>query len=330
MPTYTEKWIPAYAPVAADLSNWKALYNEFNAKLLAAGLVSADDGGALNIDAVSALPAMGAYAGYKLFAFNDALQATAPVIIKIEYGVGKMALAYSSGNTPNNTFPRIRISVVFNGNSTPAKWMCPTGYDGHSSSPTTTVTITPGLSYIVYSPEKGFFGVTNGAGAYHTEYYADITRGGVATFFVGREPDAAGAPTANGIVVYAPLLDVAAAGGAVNVWGQGNYQPALAQYMSADGTVKLSSRLWASRVGGVESTRVADVIQVQKVFFRNPEIKVFPWLVTYNPGDIPDGTEFDVEVFPGTTHRFVALGNKNSAAPDKTVGELAAFAMVFE
>lgn len=330
MPTYVEKWLPAYSPLAANLPNWKNLYNELNAKILAAGLVSADDGGALDINSVAALPAMGTYAGYKLFAFDDALQSSLPVIVKVEYGVGKIALVDSSGNNTYNTFPRARFSLIVGGAAAPARWPCPTGVDTHSGSPTATLSIVPGRSYIVYSPEKGFFGVVSGAGAYYADYFNSSMRGGVATFFVGRTTDASGTPTADGCVAFGPRLDQMTGDNNINNWRLRNYQPAVGQYVSAGGSPTLESRFWASRIGGVQATRAGSQIQVQKVFYQNPEIKLFPWLVSYNTADIPEGTEFDVEVFPGTMHRFVALGNENSAAPDATASNAAAFAMVFE
>lgn len=330
MPTYVEKWLPAYSPLAANLPNWKNLYNELNAKILAAGLVSADDGGALDINSVAALPAMGTYAGYKLFAFDDALQSSLPVIVKVEYGVGKIALVDSSGNNTANTFPRARFSLIVGGVAAPALWPCPTGVDYHEGSPAVEISIVPGRSYIVYSPEKGFFGVVSGAGAYYTSYSYSNIHGGVATFFVGRTTDASGTPTADGCVAFGPRLDAVAKDNTINNWNLRNYQPAVGQYVSAGGSPTLESRFWASRIGGVQATRAGSQIQVQKVFYQNPEIKLFPWLVSYNTADIPEGTEFDVEVFPGTMHRFVALGNENSAAPDATASNAAAFAMVFE
>jgi len=155
-------------------------------------------------------------------------------------------------------------------------------------------------------------------------------RGSVATFFVGRTTDASGTPTAAGCVAFGPRLDVLTSTNTVDNWALKNYRPAVGQYVSAGGSPTLESRFWASRIGGIQATRDGSRIQVQKVFYQDPEIKLFPWLVSYNTDDIPEGTEFDVEVFPGTMHRFVALGNENSAAPDATASNAAAFAMVFE
>lgn len=156
------------------------------------------------------------------------------------------------------------------------------------------------------------------------------TRGAVAAFFIGRTSDEYGQPTADGIFSLGPNLIKAASGSYINHWGNGNYQPAKGQYRSTDGSYSITSDAWATRVGGIGGTRIDDQIQVQKVFYQDPQIKVFPWLITYNITDIPDGVEFDVEVFPGVTHRFVALGNQTSLGVDSKIGNQAAFAMVFD
>lgn len=327
---YTEKWLPLYSPLAANLANWKALYNEMNAHIEAAGLIPVDDGGTIEIDDVTILPANNTYAGYRLYAFDDALQDEAPVIIKIEYGCGKIGLTSSSGNPSNAQFPRVRISASVNGNVTEV-WTSPTGYNTQSGSPNHPITILPGSSYIVYDPDKGFFGLCNGADSYYTTNSSNSDmRGAVATFFIGRTSDEHGQPTADGIFSLGPNLIADSSLSYINLWGIGNYQPAKGQYQSTDGSYSTTSDAWAPRVGGIGETRTGGQIQVQKVFYQDPQIKVFPWLVTYSNLDIPDGVEFDVEVFPGVTHRFVALGNRTSLGVDSKTGNKAAFAMVFD
>jgi hypothetical protein len=72
------------APTDAVFRAWGVL---FNAKLALAGLVQTADTGQINWTTVSTA-VINTAAGYEIWRFNDTLQATAPVFLKIEYGSG--------------------------------------------------------------------------------------------------------------------------------------------------------------------------------------------------------------------------------------------------
>src|SRR3954454_8298219 len=57
-----------------------------SAQLAAIGLVRTADTGQIDWTTV-AKPASGVFGGYEIWRFDDALQATAPVFIKVEYGI---------------------------------------------------------------------------------------------------------------------------------------------------------------------------------------------------------------------------------------------------
>lgn len=327
MATYTRRWIPTYAP-STDLGDWKDLYKELNSDLLTAGLVSADDEGALDLDDVTGLPSLDNYAGYRLFAFNDELQEDAPVIIKLEYGVGRITTTPNAGNSANDKYPRLRMSVIFNGHAS-TTWKCPVASNTHSNSPANTQAFIPGDSFITVSPERGFFGLVAGADAYYSTYSTSSSmRGAVAAFFVGRTCDESGLPTDEGVVIFGP--DLAAEGSAIlNHWGNGNYEPMKGQYISADGSVSLIEKNWGSRIGGVSNTMVDGDRIVQNVFYQAPEIRTFPWLVSYKNTDMLIGTEFSLDLFAGGSTNFIALGNRISVGVDAASGNMAALAMVF-
>jgi hypothetical protein len=79
--------LPAFIDTDATFRTWGS---GINAQLAAVGLVKTADTG--QIDWTTALrPAVGVYAGYEVWRFADALQATHPVFIKIEYGIGGAA-----------------------------------------------------------------------------------------------------------------------------------------------------------------------------------------------------------------------------------------------
>ena len=86
----------------------------------------------------------------------------------------------------------------------------------------------------------------------------------------------------------------------------------------------------AARVGGNEAPVISGQVNVQEMFYAAPELKPFPWMVTYTQNGLPEGTEFDIEVFPGTTHKFVGLGNETNIGTDPIIGQRGAIAMLFE
>lgn len=58
--------------------------------LTASGLTQTADAGQINI-ATALRPAINAFAGYEVWRFNDALQATAPLFVKLRYGISGIA-----------------------------------------------------------------------------------------------------------------------------------------------------------------------------------------------------------------------------------------------
>lgn len=93
--------LPAFIDADATFRTWA---QGVAAQLAAVGLVKTGDTGQVDL-AAAARPAVSAFAGYEVYRFNDTLQATAPVFIKIEYGVGSPAdmpsLAVTVGTATN-------------------------------------------------------------------------------------------------------------------------------------------------------------------------------------------------------------------------------------
>lgn len=75
--------LPAYLSNDADFRNWG---QGIAAQLTAIGIVKAADTGQIDWSTVLK-PTTAGFAGYEIWRFNDTLQATKPVFIKIEYGV---------------------------------------------------------------------------------------------------------------------------------------------------------------------------------------------------------------------------------------------------
>lgn len=67
-------------------ANFRTWGSYIAARLAAVGLVQTGDTGQINWTTVLAPGAISTFMGYEIWRFNDSLQATAPVFIKIEYG----------------------------------------------------------------------------------------------------------------------------------------------------------------------------------------------------------------------------------------------------
>ena len=95
----------AYFATDADFRAWAtAIHNQ----LIAVGLVQTPDTGQINLTTVTMPSSTGVFQGYEVFRFNDTLQATLPIFVKIEYGSSNVvggstnpALAMTVGTSTN-------------------------------------------------------------------------------------------------------------------------------------------------------------------------------------------------------------------------------------
>ena len=77
--------LPAYFSSSTDFQNW---CQGIHAQLANCGLVNTSDTGQINNATVSAPSAASTSQGYEIWRFNDTLQSTTPVYLKLEYGSG--------------------------------------------------------------------------------------------------------------------------------------------------------------------------------------------------------------------------------------------------
>lgn len=80
-------------PTNASDATFRAWGSGISAQLAAMGLVQTGDTGQINWTTVLTPAAVSTSQGYEIWTFNDTLQATAPIYIKIEYGSGITAAA---------------------------------------------------------------------------------------------------------------------------------------------------------------------------------------------------------------------------------------------
>lgn len=91
MTTHTMNGVVADNGTAGSGTAIRAWAQKVHDALAAVGMVQTSDTGQINLSTVTAPAAAGTSAGYEIWRFNDALQATAPVFFKLEYGSGTAA-----------------------------------------------------------------------------------------------------------------------------------------------------------------------------------------------------------------------------------------------
>lgn len=326
---YCKKWIPPTIPLRDNLPAWKTLFTDLHDNIIAAGLVQTDTVGQLDFDGVTVLPADNTYAGFREYAFNDALQETAPVLLRLEFGCGIEGLHNANSCRPRT--PRIRAKVLFSGQES-SLFTFPQGFG--TAGTVSSQLQSEGVSQISHNPSKGFFGLVYGAGSRnkpfaHTSgsYY-----GATFSLFVQRTVDNSGLITDEGIMIYGPRL--IGQSSTSNSWTSSNLAPGLSQYIGNSGAAGGRTDL-AMRLGGNANAVVDGNIAVQQIFcMSDKKPLVFPWIVTYaselNAPSIPEGTEFMLEVYPGTESRFIAVGNETSISTGYPSYQRAGIAMLFE
>jgi hypothetical protein len=103
-------------------ANFRAWGSGIAASLVAAGLVQTSDTGQINWTTVSrgANPGTSVESiyGYEIYRFNDALQATKPVFIKVEYGVLWSVTSGGATATPSQSVIYITVGTSTNGAGT--------------------------------------------------------------------------------------------------------------------------------------------------------------------------------------------------------------------
>ena len=75
------------------LATFKGWAKGFHDALIAVGLVQTSDTGQVDLNAVAVLPTASTTVGYIIYRFNDTMQATAPLFLRIEYKVGASSRA---------------------------------------------------------------------------------------------------------------------------------------------------------------------------------------------------------------------------------------------
>lgn len=318
MSSFAQKWIVPYTMVVASdstaLSVWKAWFQDLDAHILASGMVQTADTGQLDFTTITTTGAAGTPFGYRLYAFNDALQSTMPIIVKVTFTNQWQG---GTADAARIACIKVDIGVATNGagvlTSTLVTASFPSNFNSNGSGVIGTFTPSAPCA-ICYNETAGFFGLMY-AGGMRNKTNGDSFM----TVFIQRSVDATGVPTGSGFTVYIPVV-----GGAGNDTGayycQGLYY---------DGTTSYTGPYWAARVGANTYSSPASGPQVQRAWTMTPYIKPMPSLMTFNSVDIPSMTEFTFSD-NSVSRNFIALPNKIGACIDPAVVNSSAFAMLFQ
>lgn len=162
-------------------AGFRAWGSEFSSLLASVGLVKASDTGQINWETALKPASANIMAGFEIWRFNDSLQATAPVFIKIEYGNASNSASYlgmfiTVGNATNG-------SGGITGNSYSARMAA------HSTSSSNT------------SVKPRYFCHTEGSllAIFHSSQDNSVANLG---FFITRSCDNTGALTGEAVAVY--------------------------------------------------------------------------------------------------------------------------------
>ena len=325
---YTKKWTPPTIPLRDDLAAWKTLFQDLHQNLLGAGLVQSATPGQLDISAVSVLPADGTYAGFIEYEFRDALQATAPVVIKLEYGCGREGIAGDTSSYSRSRTPRILVTVLFCG-APAVQFGCPQSLDGAAAINSQLTTY--GASTLCLSPEYGFLGVVYGAGSRNTPHATTLGSyiGATLSLFVQRSLDASGSPTADALYVYSNGYSYDVGASISNFWVAG-VTPRAVSTFAPNAAAPVSRTDMAPRVGRLGYSAGVDEVLLEPIFVPSSPAKAFPFIASYRHTDISAGSEFAYQPLVGPKANFIALGRETCMSIDSVDGQNAGIAMLFE
>ena len=262
-------------------ATYRAWGLDISTRLAVAGLVQTADTGQINWATV-ARPAATAYGGYEIWRFNDTLQGSSPVFIKIEYG-----------SSNNQTTPAIRVTVSSgtNGAGTPTGLVSTAIVCYASGILVTNANITDFPSHVVHT--SGFFALVFKMGA-------GVSGLTLFSFIVERSVNNSGIPTGETVVLLA--------------CGNGNQaQAAAPASMINYVTSTVTNGLTGEDIGFMPSKMTSSVDSAgPKLFHHWIALGAMVPLVgsgAYILSEVALGSEHDLAIVGTVPRRYLAVGN---------------------
>lgn len=266
-----------------DDATFRAWVKQVIDQLVAVGLVKTADTGQIDTATVLRPTAGNTSAGYAIFAFptTDTLQATRPVVFKLEFGsFGTVSLpsmwltvgAGSDGAGAITGISHARVQI------------------GRNLAPGTAVN----NSYAVLVPALGFFG-------FHGWNASGVTTTPFGQFFlsIARPTDDAAAPLGDGLsMMYNNATQLL----------QTTYS-----YTDAK-TINVNTRDFCHIPSGLISGTVGTDVQLFRHFCATPRVRNLPQTVTYLSADIGKGASFTATLVGATARTYMPFGDGLQAA----------------
>lgn len=256
-----------------DDARFRAWAQAIHDHIAATGMVQTADTGQINLATVTRPTAINTVAGFEIWRFDDALQATAPMFFKAEYGIGL---------TLDRPMLSTSVATGTNGAGTL------TGQVSTRSTGGASTVRTSGATQPQYS--------AGNKSRLHLVHNFDTLGGAGHMIIVERTKDAAGNETADGIV----FISVTSSGGAVQVIPFTGAVPPNATSIP----VLDPNKYVASNRGGD--------IGLWHVFFFLGKPVYTNLLAGANPTDLPAQSTFVAPMF-GVNHTFLSLAGMFAA-----------------
>lgn len=272
----------SYAAVATNATDasFRSWGSTLAAAIVTAGLIKTTDTGQVDWATVTTSATVGLSRGYEVYRFNDPLQSTAPIFIKLEFGTSA-----SSANTPG-------------------AWVTiGTGSDGAGNITGVLMARTPvnraaalsgSAAWPVYVCVKdGFFGLA----AFHGN--GGVNRGGI-LLVVERVKDDAAANLDEAIYVLSGSLSLNSPTGQVIVFSSGAIYTGVACHIPQGATASV----------------VGSDVQVFRHFPPTPRLRYSSGVCTYVNSEFASGTAsaFTLALVGSTPRTYIPLGNLGIAS----------------
>lgn len=242
-----------------------------------AGLTKTSDTGQVDWTTIT-YTGTSATLGYEIYRFNDSLQATAPLFIRVNYASVASGVCFSlqlgmatdgAGTLSGNAFTTsLSINTsVYSGSGT--------GSFRFRAN---------------YNASLGFFGITLWDDPATSSSGQDMRQ----TFMLARACDATGAPTGSGVFCYTGAS--AGTGGA----------PVL-QVWSSDTTSNYTYQYPAPGWGVLNSLAVGTDVQFVRCTAPFPAMRTLPQMLYYASADVTRGTTVSLSPY-GTSHTYITTG----------------------
>jgi hypothetical protein len=272
-------------------AGFNAWFNEMITQLLAVGLTQTTDTGQISTGGAVSVPSANTSAGYTIWKFNDTLQSTKPVFIKLEFG---------AASTPS-TEPQMWITVgtgsngsgTLTGTLSTRVAVC-VGNSALSSQTTAYV------SRWCYSATMGFLGM---AWKYGSLGQASATNGG---FIVCRSTDTTGATTSDGVALLTNSNTT------TGILGGNGVMQCISFATSTVYPTTLSTNGCAQFVfNPLQSTTAATTtnagqVSVLPCFGSFPYFMIFAQICAGLVAEEPLGTTFTIALVGSTTHTYLS------------------------